>query len=999
MQTIEQKERSIKIKPIVWRKKRYNKNFYVPWYGKLDIDIQTISNEALEKILTERKFYLDDIPERKEIIPIEDQSEYYREVKQQVIDRILTKKFAIIQWPTGTWKTTLVKTLWYEMQLPVYEVWADAEKTIDDFAKEIKTYKKWNILQIKELPWLLMKAITQWWIFLINEANTLQPDIQIALANMLESWFVIIWTKKYIVHPNFVLIFTSNEDYAWTNPYNKAVIRKAGWIVNFDYEPTLEWELKIVKTIYKKLKNEFDFEGNITEKDLKKITQLVRWFRQLLREYNANVSLEEKFLSQDLNEAWHFLYIRFYEKILKIILSSDSQLVDVKSLVLNEFASYLQDKIVWFSQSWEYIDHFNDFEKLRNLYYENIRWDVIVKLSKEKKEINKIKLDSNLVESLLEEVKKEQNLLNELWKFVDLSAVKEEKQNEEKRLKLGFTRKWINPNLFKKVVGNEIKSYWEKLKRIEAIEQIAQDMYEKLVETHREKVIWKIQYEKASVYWPVLWVEINWEKIWFKPKDGKQIDLSVIKTKEDVIKHLFGNDDVEIIYKDEVYDNIFFNPKSLEVRRYSKMIDYWDKIVFMWFRWEIRDIRYIWEESWKYYIPQSKVNDLLLSIYEILNEDQVNKLKKWHYLVINQMGELEFLTVNKIEERINNWEQLRVLKKTEDKLLEEDIRRRFANLDRLNLHNWAEEKQETGVPTPVYWKAYPIQRRIENQLFKNFEYIPPTTNKIIEQIIKYIDMWEDVLLIWPSGVGKSSIVKEVAKRKGLPYIDLQITDDLQETDLETQLRWNEGEIENMFSPFLDYWVNWWIVELKELNMASVLTFLNNFLDKNWSIVINGYEYKRHPDFHIIATINPFDNRLYTWTKPLNLAVQARFKVVNIDYLEKEEEKQVLLEVAKMYWKEKLLKEWLENLIEEILNFVVYPIRRKIEELRISQSMWTDEWLKILAEKNITIDILIRWIKTADTIEDIRKYVKEHLYLEEEKKALLPEDIKTIFDLF
>jgi hypothetical protein len=47
-------------------------------------------------------------------------------------------------------------------------------------------------------------------------------------------------------------------------------------------------------------------------------------------------------------------------------------------------------------------------------------------------------------------------------------------------------------------------------------------------------------------------------------------------------------------------------------------------------------------------------------------------------------------------------------------------------------------------------------------------------------------------------------------------------------------------------------------------------------------------------------------------------------------------------------------------------------------------------LKILSEKNITIDILIRWIKTAKSIEDIRKYIKDHLKLEQEKLESLPE---------
>jgi hypothetical protein len=55
-------------------------------------------------------------------------------------------------------------------------------------------------------------------------------------------------------------------------------------------------------------------------------------------------------------------------------------------------------------------------------------------------------------------------------------------------------------------------------------------------------------------------------------------------------------------------------------------------------------------------------------------------------------------------------------------------------------------------------------------------------------------------------------------------------------------------------------------------------------------------------------------------------------------------------------------------------------------------------LKILAEKNITIDMLIRWIKTSESIEDIREKLKSHLYLPEEKLQLLPEDIRHVFEV-
>ncbi len=993
------------VKPVVWADNplwlwKRERGFHVPGYGEINVDIQTVSDEALEKILKKRAFYLSDIPSKKEIIPGENQSDYYMKIKQEIINRILTKKFAIVQWPTGTWKTTIVKTIGYEMQLPVYEVGADAEKAIDDFAKEIKTFKKWNTLQVKELPGILIKAITQWGIFLINEANTLSPDIQVALANMLESGFVIVWTKKYLVHPNFALIFTSNQDYAWTNPYNAAVIRKAWWIVNFDYEPSLEWEEKVVKTIYEKIMNEISFDVEISDEDLKKVAKFVRSFREKLREYNYGVSLKQKFLSQDLNDAWHFLYIRFYEKLLKDILISGDTVINFKKLAVDLFVSYLQEKIVWWGSKWEYIDHINDIEKLKSLISEWFPKDYFIGLERREKD-DKVKLDPDLAEEVLELLNYDLELLEEAQKLIDFSLVEKEQERKKTRQKLWFTRGWINPNLLKKVLSNEVKSYWERLRRTEGIAQIAQYMYERLVDTHRKKVIWNIEYREHDIYWPILIVEINKEPIIFKVKDWQEFDLRSIETEKDVLEKIFGNDDLEIVYEDEVFENVFAPPKSLEIRRFSKMIDYGDKIVFLWFRGEIRDIRYVWEESWKFYIPQSKVNDLLLRTYKVLNENEIQQLlngneKKegHHVLILNDNDKIEFITISELRKRLDKSASVRVLQGIKDENLEAEIRQRFAHVDKLNLHNWVEEMAETWIVAPVYGRAYPLQRAVEQKLSEAFDIIPGSIEKLLNELKKYLESWEDLLLIWPSGVWKSSVVRELAERLGLPYIDLQITENLQEGDLQTKLAWNEWEIENVFTPFLDYWINGWVVELKELNMAPVLTFLNNFLDENWQIRIGDRVYRRHPNFHLVATMNPFDNRIYPWTKPLNLAVQARFRVVNLTYLDKEEEKEVLINIAKEF-KEKLLKEWLEEVIDEILNLVVIPIRNKIKELMKTQTMWTDEALKILAEKNVTIDIMIRWIKTAKSIEDIKNFVRQHFSMDKEKVELLPEDIRVV----
>jgi hypothetical protein len=60
--------------------------------------------------------------------------------------------------------------------------------------------------------------------------------------------------------------------------------------------------------------------------------------------------------------------------------------------------------------------------------------------------------------------------------------------------------------------------------------------------------------------------------------------MSEIKTEKDVREKVFGNTDLEIIYEDQVFENIFYHPKSLEIRRYSKIIKMDNWVVFLGFR-------------------------------------------------------------------------------------------------------------------------------------------------------------------------------------------------------------------------------------------------------------------------------------------------------------------------------------------------------------------------------------------------------------------------------
>jgi hypothetical protein len=76
------------------------------------------------------------------------------------------------------------------------------------------------------------------------------------------------------------LVFTSNDKYFGTKIYNAAVLRKAGGPVYFDYEPDLDGEVKIVKTIYNKIVSQLKTTKKIPETELQKIAEATRKTRE-----------------------------------------------------------------------------------------------------------------------------------------------------------------------------------------------------------------------------------------------------------------------------------------------------------------------------------------------------------------------------------------------------------------------------------------------------------------------------------------------------------------------------------------------------------------------------------------------------------------------------------------------------------------------------------------------------------------------------------------------
>ncbi|PID84058.1 hypothetical protein CSB09_02800 [Candidatus Gracilibacteria bacterium] len=977
------------------------------------VDIQTIENTTLEKILQTNDSKREMIPHASEIISKHHQSKYYQSNKIRLREQLLQKKFAILDGPTGTGKTTLAKTFAYEASIPLYELGGDSEKSVEDFIKEIKTYRKNNLLQIREIPGLLHRAIVNGHIILINEANSLSPDIQLALTNMSEGGCIVVGTKKIKIHPNFALIFTSNSGYAGTQEYNNAVIRKAGGTITIGYEPTLDGEFQVVKTLYQKIQKNFESTVNIDDKDLKIITKAVRKVRTLICEHNRNQRFDERLLTQDLNNFGDFFYIRFYEHLFKNIIGKTISSCNLQKEFEKISLPLLQENICGIVQA-EYITHHNDIHTFYTILTQALPGERIHIDREDIKVLHPVVYDMmhNAIDS------EENDLGSEFSKEGDTDC------------QLNVQKAVFNPNIFRQQSRNEVQSQGKELERIENFYDFIEDIHSRIVDSRRKKVIHNIQTQKLGSGERVLCVDIDNTTLYFSSEHPE--DLENIETIQDVKTKVFGNKSLKILIpKNQTntqiqslekqdcieYDNVFERPKSLEIRRFSKIIqrevDKKPIISVLGFTGEIRDIRYE-DDDGTLYIPNAKVNDVILNNYYAMGSEhpifKEAKSKK-HFLILENGNTLRFFTKKTLQQKLRTGNKhdiiilLAITDRKENEILDDEIKKKLSQIDTLGLHNGGKETSHTATPENIYGGAKPISSRVYDILGPKFgqeKEVSPTTQNTLEEMEQQLLMGNDILLTGPSGVGKTSYTVEVAQKLGLPYISFQIDSNVSEKTFSSHVQFNESEIENTITPFLDYYINGGIVELKELNMSPELTFLNNFLDTTGSITINGNTYRRNPNFHIVATVNPFDNRLFSGTNPLNTALLGRFTNIHIDYIQDiGEERDIILAFAKIHNPTLIqnLGEVLQLYVYEILEKIVFPIRKKVNELKKSQHLGTDEELKILAEKIMTLDIFKKILLSSRSADELMLKIKQFFSLSQEEKTLLGEESQQIFRVF
>ncbi len=954
---------NVKVSDINIKNYRWSDNeLFIPGVWNSSVNIQTITDKSLKTLFTDRYITRIRIPWLIEIVWEEDRSDYFNQVKASVEQRIFWEsRFAIIQGPTGTWKTTLVKTIAYERGLEIYsDVW-DPEKSISTFSEEVKSYNSWNVIQIKTIPWDLLKAMTSWAIYLVNEANFLNNDLLIWMANLIENGFFIFDWKKYLIHPNFSLVFTSNDWYVWTKDYSNAVVRKAWWIIEFLHEPDENSEVKIVKSIYKKQRDRLNMEHwniwVIEEKDLEILAKTIRKMRKVLS--------ENPFYTDDWADFRDYFYVRAYEKIIINFLMSEDTNAFISELIF-EYNTKMSSHISYKDASWWYVEFENPVTEYNKII--SHLWDQ--KISKQ---------DAKWIKSL-----KYAFAMQGLG--LDFDDIEESQEN---KWKTGKKNRKIDYSSFRQTIERETISEWLVLRREENIQKKAESFYSSIIKSKEEFDI-EIKEFIDDKY---LKISLNWDDILLSSDESYVVQIlkkyGEAEQKEELSSYLNNNPDIDLYFIDEKYGdyiiqdleyskikNIFSPEKSLYIRRRSKLIqlEMWGRqyVIMLWFKWSLNDIRYTDDEG-RFYIPQSKVNDIIFSIYEKTNS-------KWKnigsYFTIDEEGVLSIRKWSKKEEIPEGESVLEKISSDQElyKKIQIEIISRFRNADKLGLINWWKEYSRAWVISPVLPSA-DIQDTVYDILWRNLEFNTKTTRDLIEKITNSIKAWFDILLEWPSWVWKTSISKEIAKNLKLPYISLQIDEDFCENDIKWEIKWNEGMIESHLKPFLNFYKYWGLVELKELNYALISIFLNEYMDRDWTIHFNWEFIKRNPNFSIIATVNPAHQILFPDTKAINTSSKARFMDFFIDYLPEQE----VIELSNLYLRNynpdlELSFPDFENFISNLLWDIIYPIIEKVKNLMKTQDVWTDIELWILAKKIVTVDIIKLLITTSSSKEDFIKNV-------------------------
>lgn len=176
-----------------------------------------------------------------------------------------------------------------------------------------------------------------------------------------------------------------------------------------------------------------------------------------------------------------------------------------------------------------------------------------------------------------------------------------------------------------------------------------------------------------------------------------------------------------------------------------------------------------------------------------------------------------------------------------------------------------------------------------NRLIDNIESVIVGKRKVIEKIINALISGGHVLLEDVPGVGKTIMVRALAKSVGCSFKRIQFTPDLLPSDITGVSVFNQkiGDFEFKVGPIMNQ-----IILADEINRTSPKTqsSLLEVLEEH-QITVDGNTYRVKEPFMVLATENPIE---YEGTFPLPEAQLDRFMMkISVGYPEFDDEKAIL----------------------------------------------------------------------------------------------------------